>query len=72
MSKESNVSSGGLGLCGALFLVLLTLKLLGKLTISWWWVTAPLWGGTALFIAGFIVFLFVMGMIAIANSGPKR
>jgi len=32
----------------------MTLKLTGYITWSWWWVTAPLWGGFAL------IFLFVM------------
>lgn len=30
---------------GIIFIVLLILKLLGILTWSWWWVTAPLWLG---------------------------
>ena len=31
-----------------LFLVFLVLKLTEVITWSWWWVTAPLWGGIAL------------------------
>jgi hypothetical protein len=34
-----------------LFLVFLVLKLTGHITWSWWCVTAPLWGGVALFFA---------------------
>jgi len=51
-----------IGLPGAVFLVLLILKLLGKLAISWLWVTAPLWGGTAIFGA-FSLFCLVMAVI---------
>lgn len=53
MSRQgsSSSSSGGLGFCGALFLVFLVLKLTGHITWSWWWVTAPLWGSVALVVA---------------------
>lgn len=64
-------ASGGVGFFGLLFLILLTLKLLGKIEWSWWWVTAPLWGGIALW---FILFLLLMGYIVVksANRLPKR
>lgn len=35
--------SGGIGFTSALFLTFLILKLLGKITWSWWWVTSPIW-----------------------------
>ena len=50
------IGSGGIGLCGATFIVFLVLKLTGTIDWSWWWVTAPLWGGWAL----------VLGMILLA------
>lgn len=50
---------GGITFLGALFLILLTLKLTGVITWSWWWVTAPLWGPVALFVGGLIIFLLV-------------
>lgn len=50
MSKSSGSSSSGLGLLGAMFLVFLVLKLTGHIAWSWWWVTAPLWGGFALWL----------------------
>ena len=34
-----------------MFLIFLTLKLIGIITWSWWWVTAPLWGVPALLLA---------------------
>jgi hypothetical protein len=55
------VHGGGPGLVGLLFLVFLVLKLTGVISWSWWWVTAPLWGGVALLLlllAG--AFLFVL------------
>lgn len=50
-SKNESAKSGGIGICGLMFILLLTLKLIGispVATWSWWWVTAPLWGPTAL------------------------
>lgn len=40
--KKSD-ESGEFGFLGALFLVLLVLKLTGIIGWSWWLVTAPLW-----------------------------
>jgi hypothetical protein len=54
MTNE-NQSTGGIGLSGVLFIVFLVLKLTGTITWSWWWVTAPLWGGLA----------FAVGVLAI-------
>lgn len=34
-----------------LFIVFLVLKLTGFIAWSWWWVTAPLWGGLAIALA---------------------
>jgi hypothetical protein len=45
MSQSSNSSSGGgIGFCGLLAIVFITLKLIGYITWSWWWwVLAPIW-----------------------------
>lgn len=48
MSKSNSNSSSGVGFFGLMFLIFMTLKLTGYITWSWWWVTAPLWGGFAL------------------------
>lgn len=55
----------GLGLGDAVFIVFLVLKLLGKITWSWWWVTAPLWGPIALFVGISIIALAIAGLIDI-------
>ena len=61
------------GILGLMFLIFLTLKLLGTITWSWWWVTAPLWGGFAFFACVFI--LGIIGLVSIAalsgNKGKK-
>jgi hypothetical protein len=44
----SSSSSGGIGFYGLLAIVFITLKLIGYITWSWWWVLAPLWLPTCL------------------------
>jgi len=48
MGTSNSSSSGGIGFLGALFIVFLVLKLTNVIAWSWWWVSAPLWGGLAL------------------------
>lgn len=43
MSDTSSASSGSIGFVGLLTIVFITLKLLGKITWSWWWVLSPIW-----------------------------
>ena len=42
MSTQAQ-SSGGMGFCSVLTLIFITLKLIGTITWSWWWVLSPLW-----------------------------
>ena len=47
----------------ALALVFITLKLTGFIDWSWWWVTAPLWGGAAIVLsvaALFVLFRYII------------
>ena len=66
MSKN-NSGSGGISFLGALFLIFLTLKLIHYIDWSWWWVTAPLWGGFA-FAVAIIVGLCAVGIIVISAA----
>lgn len=66
--KSSSSSSGGIGVIGLLGVVFVTLKLLGYIDWSWWWVTAPFWGGFALIIGAVIIFATVYAV----NSGRPR
>ena len=50
-------TNGGIGFFGVLTLIFITLKLLGVITWSWWWVLAPLWIPT---IIAIIIFLVVL------------
>ena len=66
-NAKSGVTTGGLSLSTILFLIFLVLKLCGVITWSWWWVTAPLWGGIALILAILAVFMLIMGITALAR-----
>ena len=59
MSNNSSSSSGGVGFFGLMFLIFMTLKLTNYIDWSWWWVTAPLWGGFALIILVALIVVFV-------------
>lgn len=48
---SSSSSSSGIGFFGLLGVAFIVLKLTGFIDWSWWWVTAPLWGGFAVFLA---------------------
>lgn len=61
LAAQPKQYKGGIGVLGLLGVVFITLKLLGITAVaswSWWWVTAPLWGGLAL------VFVLVVLMLA--------
>lgn len=67
MSKTSGAVGGGLTFLQVLFLIFLVLKLTGKTVVaswSWWWVTAPLWGGLAI---GLVILLIglLFGLLSI-------
>ena len=57
MTNNTSSRSGGIGILGLLGVVFVTLKLTGYITWSWWWVTAPFWGGFALVFVVFLIFL---------------
>jgi uncharacterized protein (DUF983 family) len=59
---NKNTSSGGLGICGVTFIVFLILKLCDVINWSWWWVTAPIWIPTVLFITICVV-VFIVSFI---------
>jgi hypothetical protein len=58
MANNNSSSSNGIGFFSLMFLIFMTLKLTGYITWSWWWVTAPLWGGFVLIIA--IILLLIL------------
>lgn len=67
VSETKTTSSGGIGFCGLLAIVFITLKLaqIGPVaTWSWWWVLSPLW---IPFVIMFII-LFVILLIAVLGN----
>lgn len=69
MSNEKKTSNNGsITFCGLLFITFLVLKLINVINWSWWWITAPLWGGIAI---GLII--IVIGIIiTLINNGRRR
>ena len=64
-NNKNTVLGGGLTFLQALFLVFLVLKLTGKAVVatwSWWWVTAPLWGGLAIVLVILLIGLLFIGL----------
>jgi len=67
-NSQNSTRSGGISFLGALGLLFIGLKLGHVIHWSWWLVTLPLWGGTALFLAGAIVVV----LVALVGAGMKR
>jgi len=55
--SDSKSSSSGIGFTELLTIVFIVLKLLGKITWSWWWVLSPLLISIALVIFVLIIAL---------------
>lgn len=54
--------------CGLLGVVFVTLKLIGIIDWSWWWITAPFWGPVVLGLALVFFTGIVVAMSIWANS----
>lgn len=74
MSKNSSVSGGGIGFCGLLAIVFITLKLCSVIDWSWWWVLSPLWLPVAIVFGVLIVIivLLVIGKTVLYMISRKR
>lgn len=61
MNSNSNgtARSGGIGFCGLLTIVFITLKLVGVIKWSWLWVLAPLWMPVAIVIVIGVLYVLV-------------
>ena len=56
---SSSSSSSGIGFCGLLTILFITLKLLNKIDWSWWWVLSPI----LISIAILLSIILVVGLI---------
>jgi len=61
MSNYYHTSSSGIGFCGLLTILFIALKLLGKISWSWWWVLSPIWIPILI-----VLIIILIGIIAIA------
>lgn len=69
--SNNKVIGTGLTFMQVLFLVFLILKLTGisvVATWSWWWVTAPLWGGVALFFVIWVLIMVIMLIVGLFSA----
>ena len=57
MSNNVSNNSDGIGFLGLLTIVFITLKLIGYITWSWWWVLSPI-----IIPTGIILFLFLISL----------
>jgi hypothetical protein len=62
---ESTNSGGGIGFCGLLAIVFITMKLTGHIDWSWWWVLSPLWLPAAILLSIGLVCLLIAGIVTI-------
>jgi len=63
MNKVIKNSSSSINICTVLFLIFLVLKLIGNITWSWWWVTAPLWIPWGIIIAMIVIPFLIAGIV---------
>ena len=62
MGNTNSGSSSGIGVLGLLGIVFVVLKLIGKITWSWWLVTLPFWGGLALFLLVILIIVLIKAL----------
>jgi len=67
---ESNASSS-FPVFGVLGVVFITLKLCHVIDWSWWWVTAPFWGGFSILFAVLILVGFLKAIEFIVEKAGK-
>ena len=67
MNNGTQATGGGIGILGLLGVVFIVLKLCGVIDWSWWWVTAPFWGGIAIAIAVVIICLIIVGIRTVVH-----
>jgi hypothetical protein len=66
MSKDVKVVS--FNVLPILGVVFVTLKLMGYINWSWWWVTLPFWGVPSLFLGVAIVCFVAQGLIVLIEK----
>lgn len=73
MKENNHNSSAGTNVLGLLGVAFVVLKLTGVIDWSWWWVTAPFWGGVVLILLFISVwFVFFYGRSIFKRHGKRR
>lgn len=62
-SASASASVRGIGFIGLLFITFLVLKLTHVIDWSWWWVTAPLWGGVLIWVLFLLIVCVVVNWL---------
>ena len=68
---SETTTNSGIGFTGLLTIVFIVLKLLGKITWSWWWVLSPLWISFSIGIGIFLIAITIF-LICEARDSHKR
>ena len=63
MNIINNNSSVGIGFAGLLTIVLIVLKLLGKIDWSWWWVLSPIWISILIVVATVVIGVTILAWL---------
>lgn len=58
MSEKTTINNNGIGFCGLLTILFITLKLCGVITWSWFWVVSPLLFSLVVF--GLVLVIFIV------------
>jgi len=66
MSDKKQNYSGGIGFCGLLTIVFITLKLCKVIDWSWLWVLSPIW-----ITAGIVVVICILAIVITAYVETK-
>ncbi len=70
--QETKVVSHGISSVGLLGVLFVALKLLGIINWSWWWITAPFWGGIGLFLGLSLIVLLIAGLAVSVQALFKK
>ncbi len=68
MSNTQTTTNSGIGFVGLLTIVFITLKLLGKIDWSWWWVLSPIWISISITFGILAIVLIVMLIVALCSK----
>lgn len=72
MTDKKVAVNGGIGFLPLLCIVFITLKLTGVINWSWWLVLLPLYGPLALILVGIAIFVLIVAVVELINSGGAK